>query len=131
MSVAHPSIAIQSSSEIVERAALLGRNRALRMIGAAGLAVVGVITRPGPAHASHGGSHPGSPYPCYGYPACPSCYNGVPTGSYQNLVGYCPSANRQCWYTCGTNGRLYRCCDFIVNGQPCICSYCGSCGPGC
>lgn len=57
-----------------------------------------------------------------------SCYNccdsnglckGTSSGCYCYITLSCTGAT-QCWFTCW-NCVLWRCCDFIIDGAPCMC----------
>src|SRR4051794_24119998 len=104
-----------------------GRNRFLRLAGSALFGAVAAATlRTAPAEANH----LPTPYPCVGFPACDYCNGRI---CYQ----YCRAPYRQtcwangqpnsdqCWNTCGSNHKLYRCCDWVDtrgDDEGCICS---------
>lgn len=104
-----------------------GRNRFLRALGIALFGSVVRLLLPQITQAHH----QDPPYPCFGYHKC-SCCSGTSccTASgcgYWESLG-CPGGG-QCWYTCGVEGYLYKCCDWrqrLPDGSwdpnPCICS---------
>ena len=97
-----------------------GRNRFLRMMGAAlfGLATTMVMPRNALAHGTS------VPYPCYGFNRCSCCSNGNCCGGCTDLTDTCTEGDGHCWLVViDSPCAIYQCCDFEdVDGHNCICS---------
>jgi len=101
-----------------------GRNRFLRVLGITIFSFAARMMMPQNALAHHSGS---SPFPCYGFHACPQCSGTTcyPGCQWHTWHSHGCSTGGQCWYTCTSSG-LYACCDWhhpTIGGHDyCICS---------
>lgn len=97
---------------IEESARVSRRTFAARFVGAFWTFATLTIISQRTAHANHTPPPPG----CYGYGVCHSC----PSGSVQPSLG-CPGGTG-CWHWTDPVGcRTYRCCDYLEDGDPCLC----------
>lgn len=96
----------------------LGRNRFLRVAGAALFGLTTQLVAPQAAEADC------APYPCHGYCQCSCCSGYDCCSSCTRRPGYCTTQTANCWYVCDGGYILYLCCDYNDNGNPgspCIC----------
>lgn len=71
-------------------------------------------------------THNPPPSGCYGYGICHCCSTGC--GSVRADLG-CPTGTG-CWYWADSaNCKVWRCCDYMYGGQPCLCRtlWCNCC----
>ena len=118
------SVELESSDDAILEKTLFGRNRALKVMGAALFGLALRVAAPQIARATN--TDP--PYPCLVLPQCHCCSGTTCCEAGCNWPGgdhtHC-STGGQCWYTCVTGGSVYQCCDWHTlegTSHACICS---------